>query len=120
MSAKRPLAKGRIASRSNAPAQARPILLLATETEKWFDQNATSRSTKPIGAAQARARRAAASTRNICCSSGGGGFTGPIIVDITARAPGGASIKAATLGAGMLCLARFSQSARSRSCFLRS
>src|SRR5215472_2387972 len=44
---------------------------LSAETQKWLDQNQTSRSTKPIWALPAASKRALASLRMICCGSGG-------------------------------------------------
>ena len=49
--------KGRIASRSKAPHKGRTWPLSA-ETQKWFDQNHTRRSAKPISALSALSRRA--------------------------------------------------------------
>ena len=44
---------------------------LSAETQKWFDQNQTNRSTRPISASAAASKRALASLRMICCGSGG-------------------------------------------------
>ena len=63
MSAKRPSTKGRMASRSKAPALARSSGALPADTQKWLDQNITRRSRKPISASRARAKRALASAR---------------------------------------------------------
>ena len=63
MSAKRPSTKGRMASRSKEPALARRIWPLVADTQKWLDQKPTSRSTKPISAFRAMAKRARASAR---------------------------------------------------------
>ena len=76
MSAKRPSTKGRIASRSKAPALARKTGALPADTQKWFDQNSTSRSRKPSSASRAWAKRAAASARKIRASARGSGLKG--------------------------------------------
>ena len=44
---------------------------LSAETQKWFDQNQTNRSTSPISALAAASKRALASLKMICCGSGG-------------------------------------------------
>jgi len=65
MSANRPSTCGRIASRSNAPAHIRASSPLLAEMQKWFDQNATSRSVKPHSACAARGSRASAAARYV-------------------------------------------------------
>ncbi|MHC2412856.1 hypothetical protein ACVJGC_005447 [Bradyrhizobium diazoefficiens] len=77
MSAKRPSTCGRIASRSNAPAQIRASSPLLAEMQKWLDQNTTSRSVKPHSTSVARCKRASASARKvfwITLSGCGAGF----------------------------------------------
>ena len=79
MSAKRPSTCGRIASRSNAPAQIRASSPLLAEMQKWLDQNTTSRSVKPHSTRVARCNRASASARKVfwmTLSGCGGGFCG--------------------------------------------
>ena len=76
MSAKRPSTCGRMASRSKQPAVARASGPLAADMQKWFDQNCTSRSTKPTSARTARWKRASASARSSFCSTGGSGCLG--------------------------------------------
>src|SRR5580698_824813 len=49
---------------------------LSAETQKWLDQNHTSRSTKPVLGATAESMRALASFRKSCCGSGGGAGCG--------------------------------------------
>src|SRR6202035_2405037 len=63
-----PSAQGRIASRSKGPAIDG---ILSAETQKWFDQNQTSRSAKPMSAVAAASKRALASFCSSCCGSGG-------------------------------------------------
>src|SRR5580704_15200437 len=46
---------------------------LSAETQKWFDQNHTKRSTKPTSAVAAASKRALASLSRSCCGNGGGG-----------------------------------------------
>ena len=67
MSAKRPSTCGadRLALDRRRPSRSTP----SAETQKWFDQNQTSRSTKPISAAIAASSRALASLRKSCCGA---------------------------------------------------
>src|ERR1700733_13057798 len=82
MSLKRPSTWGRIASRSNEPAQIRASSPLLAETQKWLDQNTTSRSVNPQSESIARCKRASASARKVfwmMLSGGGFGVLGCIV-----------------------------------------
>ena len=59
-----------MASRSKLPAVARTGPPFVAETQKWFDQNCTSRSTYPVSAAATFLKRTSASARNSCCGTG--------------------------------------------------
>ena len=49
------------------------LSVTSAETQKWFDQNHTSRSTKPISGASAASKRAFTSRWKICCGTASAG-----------------------------------------------
>src|SRR5580658_1962799 len=56
---------------------------MSAETQKWFDQNHTSRSTKPISAVLAATKCARASLRKMrCWTLGSGGFLGSALASV--------------------------------------
>ena len=76
----------------------------SAETQKWFDQNHTSRSTKPISASIAASMRALTSRLTFCCGGVGCGGAGGSGTAIVAASSGfGSSIGVITAVAALRC-----------------